>query len=178
MVERAARVAPAVTFFSCGMRSTASSSTARFHSTRLMLGLIRRADRHQSPIVLQGRSSNRLDSTLLIVEGQTSSGETCDCATRYYKWTGRQFKLILHSTRSHAARLFEIEMTGVRFRPDKCAGSRISCFEFLPGDVDVAARWFAGFTVSSKPGFTSEARRNAKHDEIRHLVTVEASARA
>jgi hypothetical protein len=33
------------------------------------------------------------NSSLLIVEGCVD--ETCDCGRRYYRWTGRQFKLIL-----------------------------------------------------------------------------------
>ncbi len=33
------------------------------------------------------------NSSLLIVEGCVE--DTCDCATRYYRWTGSDFKLIL-----------------------------------------------------------------------------------
>jgi hypothetical protein len=33
------------------------------------------------------------DSDLMILEG--CQGETCDCATRYYRWTGRRFQLML-----------------------------------------------------------------------------------
>jgi hypothetical protein len=35
----------------------------------------------------------RLDSNLLVVEG--CRGETCDCATRYYLWSGTRFDQIL-----------------------------------------------------------------------------------
>lgn len=35
----------------------------------------------------------KLGSNLLIVEGCVE--DTCDCATRYYRWTGRRFKLVL-----------------------------------------------------------------------------------
>ena len=35
----------------------------------------------------------RADSTLLILDGCIE--DTCDCATRYYKWLGTHFKLIL-----------------------------------------------------------------------------------
>jgi hypothetical protein len=38
----------------------------------------------------------RVDSTLLIVDGCRE--QTCDCAKRYYKWTGTQFKLILRQS--------------------------------------------------------------------------------
>ena len=43
-------------------------------------------------IVYQGEQYQP-NSSLLIVEGCVE--DTCDCATRYYKWTGSQFKLIL-----------------------------------------------------------------------------------
>jgi len=43
-------------------------------------------------IVYQGERYQP-NSSLLIVEGCVE--DTCDCAARYYKWTGDQFKLIL-----------------------------------------------------------------------------------
>jgi hypothetical protein len=36
---------------------------------------------------------HRADSSLLIVDGCVE--DTCDCATRYYRWTGNQFQLVL-----------------------------------------------------------------------------------
>jgi hypothetical protein len=46
-----------------------------------------------SPAIVYRGEQYRLDSTLLIVEG--CLGEACDCATRYYRWNGSQFQLIL-----------------------------------------------------------------------------------
>jgi hypothetical protein len=43
-------------------------------------------------IVYQGEQ-HQPNSSLLIVEGCVE--DTCDCATRYYRWTGNQFQLIL-----------------------------------------------------------------------------------
>jgi len=43
-------------------------------------------------IVYQGEQY-RPNSSLLIEEGCVE--DTCDCATRYFRWTGNQFKLIL-----------------------------------------------------------------------------------
>jgi hypothetical protein len=36
------------------------------------------------------------NSSLLVVEGCVE--DTCDCATRYYRWTGRRFQLILRQS--------------------------------------------------------------------------------
>ena len=47
-------------------------------------GIIYRDDRYQ------------VNSSLLIVEGCVE--DTCDCANRYYRWTGNQFKLIFRGS--------------------------------------------------------------------------------
>jgi len=43
--------------------------------------------------ILYGGEQYRPASTLMIVDGCLA--ESCDCATRYYKWTGNRLKLIL-----------------------------------------------------------------------------------
>ncbi len=43
------------------------------------------------PVVYRGEEY-RLDSALMIV--QACFGEDCNCATRYYKWTGSRFDLV------------------------------------------------------------------------------------
>jgi hypothetical protein len=58
----------------------------------------------EPPIYYDGEQF-RVDSTLLIVDGCRE--QTCDCAKRYYSFTGRQFKLIFRQP--------------VRM-PDKCVG--------------------------------------------------------
>ena len=47
----------------------------------------------QPPGIVYMGEQYRPDSGLLIVEGCVD--DTCDCAKRYYRWTGSQFKLIL-----------------------------------------------------------------------------------
>lgn len=47
----------------------------------------------QPPGIIYRGEQYQLNSSLLIVEGCVE--DTCDCARRYYKWTGSQFKLIL-----------------------------------------------------------------------------------
>ena len=47
----------------------------------------------QSPGIVYQGEQYRPDSSLLIVEGCVE--DTCDCANRYYQWTGSRFKLIL-----------------------------------------------------------------------------------
>ena len=44
-----------------------------------------------SPVEYKGEQF-RKDSSLLILDGCVE--DTCDCATRYYKWTGNQFVLV------------------------------------------------------------------------------------
>lgn len=51
--------------------------------------------RSPSPVEYKGEEY-RLDSSLLIIEGCIE--DTCNCARRYYKWTGRQFRLILRAS--------------------------------------------------------------------------------
>lgn len=43
--------------------------------------------------IVYGGEQYRAASTLMIVDGCV--GESCDCATRYYNWTGDRFRLIL-----------------------------------------------------------------------------------
>lgn len=47
----------------------------------------------QAQPIVYGGEQYQLDSSLMIVEG--CLGETCDCARRYYRWTGSRFQLIL-----------------------------------------------------------------------------------
>lgn len=47
----------------------------------------------RSPGIVYKGEQYRPDSSLLIVEGCVE--DTCDCATRYYRWTGSRFQLIL-----------------------------------------------------------------------------------
>lgn len=47
----------------------------------------------QSTQVTYSGEEYRLDSSLMVIEA--CFGETCDCAKRFYRWTGSEFKLIL-----------------------------------------------------------------------------------
>ncbi len=47
----------------------------------------------QPPGIIYKGEQYQLNSDLLIVEGCVE--DSCDCARRYYRWTGSQFKLIL-----------------------------------------------------------------------------------
>lgn len=46
----------------------------------------------RSPQITYSGEEYRLDSDLLIIEA--CFGETCDCAKRFYLWTGSRFKLV------------------------------------------------------------------------------------